>query len=70
MAFTTWTALKTAILDDLQNGSVLTKSYAVDGRRREFQDLRQVQEFLAYCDQQILAESGGRCNFAKFVRPT
>lgn len=69
MAFSTWSALKTAILDDLANGSVLTKSYTIEGRRREFQDLRQVAEFIQFCDMQIMAASGDRENFVTFARP-
>ena len=69
--FTTWDALKTAILNDLSNGSVLTKSYSVEGRQRTFQDLSQVMEFLKFCDGQIFAASRGNgANYVAFGRPT
>jgi hypothetical protein len=68
--FTTWAALKTAILNDLSNGSVLTKSYSIEGRSRTFQDLGDVQAFLQYCEGQILAASrGSTVNYVGFGRP-
>ena len=60
MAFTTWSALKTSILDDIASGSVLTKSYAVGDVNRTFRDLREVMEFLKFIDFQISAESNAR----------
>ena len=74
MAFTTWTALKTEILNDLAsgNGTALTKSYAVRDRSRVFQSLREVREFLEFCDLQIMAEGGSnsRQTFVQFGRPS
>ena len=69
MAFTTWSALKTGILDDLADGSALTKSYSIEGRSRSFHSLKEVQDFLQFCDMKILAESGERVNFVTFDRP-
>lgn len=60
MAFTTWSALKTSILDDIASGSVLTKSYAVGDVNRTFRDLREVTEFLKFIDYQVSAESTTR----------
>lgn len=60
MAFTTWSALKTSILDDIANGSVLTKAYSVGDVTRTFRDLREVMEFLKFIDFQISAESTSR----------
>jgi len=57
MAFSTWAVLKTAILDDIANGSILTKSYAVANRTRTFKDMADVVIFLKYIDEMILAES-------------
>ena len=56
MAFTTWSALKTSILDDIASGSVLTKSYSIANRTRTFRDMSEVVSFLKFCDEQILAE--------------
>lgn len=69
--FTTWSALKTAILNDLSNGSALTKSYSIKGRARSFQDLDQVRKFLELCDMEIMAAEGdsGRQTLAQFERP-
>ncbi len=60
MAFTTWSALKTAILDDIASGSILTKSYSVADRTRTFRDMGEVIEFLKFCDQQIVSEVSGQ----------
>jgi len=57
MAFSTWSALKTSILDDIANGSILTKSYAIANRTRTFKDMADVVIFLKYIDEQILYES-------------
>jgi gamma-glutamylcysteine synthetase len=56
MAFTTWQALKTSILDDIASGSVLTKSYGIANRSQTFRDMGDVISFLKFCDEQILAE--------------
>lgn len=70
MAFTTWAALKTSILDDLADGSVLTKSYGIEGRSRTFHDLNQVMSFLALCDMHIMSGSAGsRFTYVEFERP-
>jgi hypothetical protein len=53
MAFTTWQALKTSILDDIADGSILTKSYSIGTRTRVFQSMAEVIEFLKFCDDQI-----------------
>jgi len=67
--FTTWAALKTAILNDLSNGSVLTKAYSVRDRSRTFHSLKEVKEFCEFCDMQTMAESGTRTNLVAFKRP-
>lgn len=67
MAFTTWSALKTAILDDIANGSVLTSSYTINGRSHNFRTLKEVMDFLKFIDQRIGTDSGGGRNYAKFV---
>jgi len=56
MAFTTWSALKTSILDDIASGSVLTQSYSIAGRSRYFRTMTEVVDFLKFCDTQIAAE--------------
>lgn len=60
MAFTSWAALKAAILDDMASGSILTQSYSFGNRSRSFRNMAEVIEFLKYCDYQIEVESRGR----------
>ena len=70
MAFTTWDALKTTILDDISTGAWKTKRYALAGGiEHTYQDLAEIQKFLEYCDSQISAASGAGVARAKFVRP-
>jgi len=68
MAFTSWADLKTTILDDLADGSVLTKSYSIGSRNRVFRDLGEVKEFLQFCDMMTGAASGPRTAYASFNR--
>jgi hypothetical protein len=67
MAFTTWAALKTAVLDGLANGSVLTSSYTINGRVISFRNLKEVTDFLKYIDQQIAAGNNTGRTYVKFV---
>lgn len=69
MAFTSWQDLRTSILDDLADGSILTKSYAVGSRSRTFRDLSEVAEFLKFIDLQLGASGGTKTAFAAFRRP-
>lgn len=69
-AFTTWSALKTAFLDEWSNNptAARVKSYALTGgtgvTMRDFGDFR---SFLEYIDLQISIESGGITeNLARF----
>ena len=68
MAFTTWTVLRTAILDSLADGSWKTQSYQALGRSIRFTSLAEVMEFLDYVDKKIAEASltGGSRNFASF----
>jgi hypothetical protein len=67
MAFTTWTALKTAILDGLASGAVLTSSYTINGRTITFRNFKEVTDYLGFIDRQIAAESKIGRTHAKFV---
>lgn len=69
MAFTTWSALKTTILNDLADGSARTRRYSVGERQVEFHSLKEIMDFLAYCDVMILGESGVRTNLVTFKVP-
>ncbi len=69
MAFIDWSSLKTAILNDIADGSILTKAYSIGNRSRTFRDLSDVMEFLRFIDMQIGAVSGGKTAYASFKRP-
>lgn len=69
MAFTTWSALKTSILDAIADGSILTQSYTIAGRTRTFRNLDEVMRFLSLCDRMIAAEGGGMTAYATFKDP-
>lgn len=60
MAFTTWAALKTQILDDIAAGSVLSRSYSIGSRTRTFASMTEIIEFLKFCDYQIACETTSR----------
>jgi len=70
--FTTWAALKTAILNDLSNGSVLTQSYSIEGRSRRFHSLMDVKDFLMLCDIMTMAADAEDRKFThvQFERPS
>jgi len=68
-AFTSWSVLKTAVLDALMAGNIFAGSYSIGGRSISFRSLREVQDFLSFCDMQISAEAGGATAYAKFERP-
>ena len=62
MAFTTWSALRTAILDDIAANpeKVLNKSYTTPGGTSvTFRDLREVMEFIREIDAEISSASDG-----------
>lgn len=63
--------MRTQILDDLVSGKTLVGSYSIGGRSISFKSLREVQDFLSFCDLQIKAEggTGGGTSYAKFERP-
>ncbi len=68
MAFTSWASLRTQILDDLASGKSLVGGYSIGGRSISFKSLREVQDFISFCDIQIKAGDSGTA-YAKFERP-
>jgi len=68
MAFTTWAALKTKILDDIANGSVLTQAYSSSDKTHTFRSMADVITFLKYVDLQIAAEESGTVRRGPTVR--
>lgn len=69
MGFTSWSALKTQILDSIVAGNVLAGSYSIGGRSISFRSLKEAQDLISFCDMQISAEAGGATAYAKFERP-
>ena len=71
MAFTSWSALKTQILDDIVSGKALVSGYSIGGRSISFRNFTEIRGFLEYCDMQIKAGGGltGGTAYAKFERP-
>jgi hypothetical protein len=57
MAFTTWTALRTSMLDDLASGSWKTKSYSIGDMTRTFRDFEDFKAMLDYVETRAAAES-------------
>lgn len=68
MVFTSWSILKTAILDDLASGKSLVGGYSIGGRSISFKSLIEVQNFICFCDIQIKAGDNSTA-YAKFERP-
>ena len=66
MAFTSWAALRTAILDDLASGKAMTKSYTIDGRTHLLRSIGEIREFIKLCNEMIVEEQGGMTNYASF----
>lgn len=71
MAFTSWEDLKDTIKDAIKDGSILTKSYSIEGRSHTFRDMGEVLKLLEYIDTQIAAEQSdakGIIGLARFGR--
>lgn len=58
MAFTTWTALKTQLLDDLASGGWKTKSYQIGDVTRTFRDFSDFKQFLELVEYRAATEGG------------
>ena len=59
MAFTTWTALKTELLDDLQSGKWKIKSYSIGEFARTFASVDDFLKMLHYVTTQASTEASG-----------
>lgn len=57
MAFTTWAALKTIMLDDLASGGWRTKSYMIGDMSRTFRDFSDFKAMLEYVETRAALES-------------
>lgn len=56
--FTTWTALKTTMLDDLASNSWRTAEYTVAGRQVKYRTFAEFKEALEYVTYMADQESG------------
>lgn len=59
MAFTTWTALKTEMLNDLATGKWKVKRYRVDETDIEYATFDEFRGALEYVERRAAVESGG-----------
>lgn len=58
MAFTTWAALKTQMLDDLAAGNWRTESYQVGDMQKKFRTFKDFMEVLNYVTDMAAVEAG------------
>lgn len=69
MAFTSWSALKTQILDAIADGDILTSEYSIGGRTQRFRSMDEVEKILNLCDRMLGSENGGMTAYANFKDP-
>ena len=58
MAFTTWQALKDAVLDDIAAGNMTLESIGIKNRARAFRSPKELEDWLEFLDKQIAKEAG------------
>ncbi len=71
MAFTTWAALKTAILDAIANhvaGTPCTGEYEVDGQRMKYRSFDELERLYDFACKQAAKASRTRRSFGRFRR--
>lgn len=71
MAFTTWAALKTAILNamaDHASGKPFMKTYEFDGVTRTATDIKELQDFYEWVSKQAAKSSRPRPSFGRYRR--
>lgn len=57
--FSTWTALKTQLLDDLVSRNFAVEEYVTPaGTRVKARSLSEIKNFIEFCDVMIAAEAG------------
>lgn len=67
--FTTWTALKTQMEQDLANNQALTQSYTVDGVTNTFRTFADWQQFYGFVCNKAAAESSTTPIGRSYARP-
>jgi len=58
MAFTTWAALKSKLLDDLESGAWKYKSYSIGGRTTTYSSFSEFKELLDFVEKKAAEEAG------------
>jgi hypothetical protein len=59
MAFTTWAALETAMLNDLATGSWRVEEYAVGEQKKRFKSFDEFKKVLTYVQHMAALDAGG-----------
>lgn len=62
MAFSSWSDLKTKLLDALEayiSGAPITLRYEIDGRVMQYRTMEEIEKALDLCDKMINRESAG-----------
>lgn len=69
-SFTTWTALKKQMEQDLAAGAILTQSYTIDGVSRSYRSFSEWQEFYGFVCAKAAAENTSSAPLGRtFARP-
>ncbi len=68
--FTTWSALKTQILNDFSNRNTMIVEYRTPlGTTVKVRTIAELKEAISLCDEMIAAETGDLDTYAQFDRP-
>jgi len=70
--FTTWSALKTQLLNDLASRNFAVEEYVTPaGVKVKARSLAEIKNFIEFCDVMIAAEAGesGTVAYAQFNKP-
>jgi hypothetical protein len=71
MAFTTWTALKTSILDAIANhvaGAPCTGEYEIEGQRMKYRSFDELERLYNFASKQAARETRTRRSFGRYRR--
>ena len=68
MADIDWSALYESMTADIESGQWMTKSYQIGSRRREFRDLKEILDYLAYVETKA-AFLNGTVKGRTYARP-
>lgn len=58
MAFTSWSSLKTQLLDAMSDGSWKEKSFEADGKKVEFRSLSEIRTYFDFVNRMAAEENG------------